>query len=155
MLTMAIGGLWHGANWTYVVWGVMHGSMLAVERYFKDRGWNVISNKYIQWILTFLFVSIAWVFFRSPNFHVATVWLEKIFFLNGGSYAWDVFLIPAKHKDRFYLMLAVALGVAFTAKNTWQIQFKPSFKNALILALLFVVCLSFMGEESPFLYFQF
>lgn len=154
LLTMAIGGLWHGANWTYVVWGVMHGLVLAVERFFKDRGWAVIPGKYPQWILTFLFVSVAWVFFRSPDFHVATVWLGKVFLLNE-TWQWDVMLIPARHKDRFFLMLAVGLGIAFFAKNTWEIKFKPSFLNAFILAFLFVLCLSYMGEESPFLYFQF
>ena len=154
LLTMAIGGLWHGANWTYVVWGVMHGLVLTVERFFKDRGWAVISGKYPPWILTFLFVSVAWVFFRSPDFHVATVWLGKVFLLNE-TWQWDVMLIPARNKDRFFLMLAVGLGIAFFAKNTWEIQFKPSFLNAFILAFLFVLCLSYMGEESPFLYFQF
>lgn len=154
MITMLLGGLWHGANWTYVVWGAMHGGLLAIERYCKDLGWNLIPNKYARWILTFLFVCVAWVFFRSPNFAVATLWLQKVFFLNG-DLQWDIMLIPAKHKDRFFAMLAVALGAAFFTANTWERKFKPSLLNALILAFLFVVCLSYMGEESPFLYFQF
>uniref|UniRef100_UPI00403DA58F MBOAT family O-acyltransferase n=1 Tax=Bdellovibrio bacteriovorus TaxID=959 RepID=UPI00403DA58F len=154
LLTMAIRGLWHGANWTYVVWGVLHGGVLAVERFFKDRGWDLLKFKSLKWALTFLFVCVAWVFFRAPNFHEANLWLQKVFFLNA-DISWDIILIPAKHKDRFIAALVVACGAAFFMRNTWEIQFKPRFRNALLLALLFVICLSYMGEESPFLYFQF
>ncbi|WP_413613313.1 MBOAT family O-acyltransferase [Bdellovibrio sp. HCB-110] len=154
LLTMAIGGLWHGANWTYVVWGVLHGGALAVERYFKDRDWDLFRFKYIKWVVTFLFVCLAWVFFRAPNFDVASIWLQKVFLMNP-DISWDIVLIPTRHKDRFFLALGVALIAAFSTKNTWERKFKPSFVNAFILALLFVLCLSYMGEESPFLYFQF
>ncbi|XGC82242.1 MBOAT family protein [Bdellovibrio bacteriovorus] len=154
LLTMAIGGLWHGANWTYLAWGVLHGGVLAGERFFKDRGWDVLRFKYLKWTLTFFVVCIAWVFFRAPDFHVANIWLQKIFLLNS-DISWDIVMIPMKHKDRFFAALVIALGIAFTAKNTWEREFKPSTKNALLLAFLFVICLSYMGEESPFLYFQF
>lgn len=154
LLTMAIGGLWHGANWTYVVWGVFHGGALAIERFFKDRGWNIIRSKYLAGFLTFVFVNIGWVFFRSPNFHIAGVWLQKAFMLNSDR-TWTLYHIALKHKDRFFIALGIAILAGFLAKNTWEFKFKPSLRNALILAFLFVVCLTYMGEESPFLYFQF
>jgi alginate O-acetyltransferase complex protein AlgI len=154
MLTMAIGGLWHGANWTYVVWGVFHGSLLAIERFFVDRGWDVLKNKYLKGAITFLLVNIAWVFFRSPDFAVAALWLKKAFLLAGDG-SMQIYHIPLNHKDRFFVALGVGLLLAFFAKNTWERQYKPSVAKALGLAFLLFVCLSFMGEESPFLYFQF
>lgn len=154
MLTMAIGGLWHGANWTYVVWGVFHGSMLAIERFFVDRGWDVLKNKYLKGVVTFVLVCVAWVFFRSPNFTVASLWLQKAFFLIGDR-SMEIYHIPTNHKDRFFIALGLGMILAFFTKNTWERQYKPSLLKALGLALLLFVCLSYMGEESPFLYFQF
>ncbi len=154
LLTMAIGGLWHGANWTYVVWGTLHGSVLVVERFFKNRGWDLLRFKFVKWAVTFLLVNIAWVFFRAHSVHEALLWLSKVFMV-GGDVSWDITYIATKHKDRFFAALAVALPIAVVAKNTWEIQFKSNVRNVLILALLFVICLTYMGEESPFLYFQF
>jgi alginate O-acetyltransferase complex protein AlgI len=154
ILTMTIGGLWHGANWTYAFWGLFHGGALAVERFFKNRGWDVFKNTQVKWLVTFFFVCIAWIFFRSPDFHIAGLWLQKIFFMNE-DISWKIFYIATKNKDRFFGALAFALITAFTTKNTWQRSYRPSFFHALILAILFVVCLTYMGDESPFLYFQF
>lgn len=153
-LTMAIGGLWHGANWTYVVWGAFHGGILAVERYFKDRGWNIVRSKYLSGLFTFFLVCIGWVFFRAPSVHHALFWLKKIFMLTG-DVNWDVAMIATKHKDRFFAALVIGTLIAFLGKNTWEREFKPTFWRAALLALMFVVCLMYMGEESPFLYFQF
>ncbi|MGZ3782020.1 MAG: MBOAT family O-acyltransferase [Pseudobdellovibrionaceae bacterium] len=153
LLTMAIGGLWHGANWTYVVWGVFHGGLLAIERFFKDRGWKVGSS-FLSYVFTFFFVCIGWVFFRAPSVDLAFTWLKKIFLLSE-TINWDIALIPAKHKDRFFAALIIGILVSFFAKNTWERKFTPTIWRAGVLALLLVVGLMFMGEESPFLYFQF
>lgn len=154
LLTMTIGGLWHGANWTYVVWGLLHGGGLALERLCKDQKKDFFKSSYIKWLVTFIFVSLTWIFFRSPNFSTAGLWLEKIFFLND-HFSWNIFYIATKFKDRFIAALIVAFLAALFLKNTWQIRFKPSWTNAALLALLFAICLTYMGDESPFLYFQF
>lgn len=153
LITMVLGGLWHGANWTYVVWGFLHGGVLAIERYFKDRNWKVIPG-FLHGPLTFAVVCLGWIFFRAPTIHDAGVWLSKVFFMNS-ELTWDLIHIPIKHKDRFFALLAIGLFAAFCTKNTWERNYKPGFWRALLLAVLFVVCLSYMGEESPFLYFQF
>ncbi|MEN0059737.1 MAG: MBOAT family protein, partial [Bdellovibrio sp.] len=127
---------------------------LALERVWKDLGWSFIPNKVVKGVLTFLLVNIGWVFFRSHDLSMAGLWLKKVFLLNS-QWTWDLSLIAIRNKDRFFLALAVALGAAFFAKNTWEIRMKPSVKNTFVLALLFLICLMYMGEESPFLYFQF
>lgn len=153
-LTMAIGGLWHGANWTYVVWGCFHGIALGLERLWKDLKFPTISNSAVKWVFTFLLVNIGWVFFRAPDIKTSLVWLKKVFVI-GGAGTWDLTYIAIRHKDRFFIALAIGIIMALSAKNTWQIKFKPSLFRAFLLALMFVICLTYMGEESPFLYFQF
>jgi hypothetical protein len=99
---MLLGGLWHGANWTFVVWGGLHGVGLAVhklwsERAPRDRRATWYSNV-AGWILTYLFVCLGWVFFRSSNFTNATVMLRKVVGLDRGGidyvYAPLLFIIP-------------------------------------------------------------
>ena len=79
MLTMVIGGLWHGAAWTFVVWGAIHGGVMAAERYLLDRREaaglpapaDTPGRRAMRWFVTFHVVCLAWVFFRAPTFDVA------------------------------------------------------------------------------------
>jgi len=78
MLTMLLGGLWHGAAWTFVVWGGIHGVGLAIERAV---GWHPTSTaaRWFGRVLTFHIVCFAWVFFRADSFHTAWQVLERLF----------------------------------------------------------------------------
>ena len=73
MVTMLLGGLWHGASWTFVVWGALHGLYLAVERAIRlDSPEDLGSvHRWVRRIVTFQMVCLAWVFFRSPTFVIA------------------------------------------------------------------------------------
>jgi alginate O-acetyltransferase complex protein AlgI len=81
VITMVLGGLWHGANWTFVIWGALHGVGLAVVRLWQQRTgtakpsgvWN-----YISIFATFHFVAFAWIFFRAPNLENAGAILSRI-----------------------------------------------------------------------------
>jgi alginate O-acetyltransferase complex protein AlgI len=84
MLTMLLGGLWHGANWTFVVWGGLHGLYLAVERWIRDR--TGIRGEPVRWInrlalglLTYALVNVTWVFFRAHTFGGAARILQGMF----------------------------------------------------------------------------
>ncbi len=153
-LTMMIGGLWHGGNWTYAIWGAFHGIILAIERLFKDQKLPSINNKYIQFALTFLLINIGWIFFRAPTFSVALLWIQKVFLMNS-HLSWDLRFVPDRYRSRFFVALGVASILVFYSKNIWQVKFRTNFWTAAGLALLFVLCLMFMSEDSPFLYFQF
>lgn len=153
-LTMAIGGLWHGANWTYVIWGAYHGAILILERFWKNLGLRGVGNRALSWVLTFLLINIGWVFFRAPSLKEAGEWLKKIFMMSP-SLTWDITFISLKHKDRFFIAVGVGLLLALFARNTWEISHKATWKRVVLLGILFVLCLTYMGEESPFLYFQF
>lgn len=154
LLTMAIGGLWHGANWTFVVWGVVHGLALAVERFCKDINLDILKNTYLKWVFTMLLVSVAWVFFRANSVSDAIVWLTKVFFWDG-EFDTDLGLMPNKFRDKFYVLCSVGVLAALFGKNTWEMSFAPKLKTAFVVSFLFVLCLMYMGEQSPFLYFQF
>jgi hypothetical protein len=76
MLTMVIGGLWHGSSWTFVVWGTIHGTALVVERFLRDRRDDLVlpeppatpARSFLHWLITFNVVCLAWVFFNSRTF---------------------------------------------------------------------------------------
>ncbi len=95
MTTMLLGGLWHGANWTFVAWGGLHGLYLCVERMWRERRKNSINaentvqnlEKYgiFYAFLTFMLVNITWVFFRAPSFGKAWTMLGSMFGLVSGS----------------------------------------------------------------------
>ena len=68
MLTMLLGGLWHGAAWTFVIWGGIHGTALSAERWARERfGGLPACRPGSAWFVTFNVVCLAWVFFRSPD----------------------------------------------------------------------------------------
>lgn len=92
MTTMVLGGLWHGAGWTFIIWGALHGAYLAI-----NHGWRALTanrlpshpllgavGKVAAWGLTFLAVVVGWVFFRASNVPTAVAMLEGMAGLNGG-----------------------------------------------------------------------
>ena len=81
MITFLIGGLWHGAGWTFVFWGFLHGAALVVNRWWQKQGWHM--HKFLAWFLTFNFVNIAWVFFRAASFADAFKVLQAMFGFSG------------------------------------------------------------------------
>lgn len=79
-ITFVIGGLWHGASWMFVIWGAMHGLALVVHRMWSSAGYRMY--KPLAWFVTFLYVHIAWVFFRSHSLTDAMTILTSMFNLN-------------------------------------------------------------------------
>jgi alginate O-acetyltransferase complex protein AlgI len=85
MITMVLGGLWHGASWTFVIWGALHGLYLIVHRQWSALGWALIRRlrqtlawRWIARLLLFHAVCLGWVFFRAPSFHIAFTVLHRL-----------------------------------------------------------------------------
>jgi alginate O-acetyltransferase complex protein AlgI len=167
MLTFLIGGLWHGAAWTFVVWGAMHGGALVLHRTWQSAGLRV--PVFIGWLLTFLFVNATWVFFRAESFADALRVLRGMAGLNGVVIG-DKFARTINHLQpvEFPTFLVIFALVAFCAPNSLQYtQFLPykgvatfsaNTRNAVFLALVFFLSiLTFVGDVVPseFLYFNF
>jgi alginate O-acetyltransferase complex protein AlgI len=85
-ITMLLGGLWHGASWTFVIWGLLHGIGLAVHKYWqhKNATWHLRVPPAVGWLVTYAFVCFCWIFFRAPNFSTASTLLRKLVFADAG-----------------------------------------------------------------------
>ncbi len=103
IITMVLGGLWHGAGWGFVIWGAMHGFGLAAERLLRRGARTAAGFPWLRWGITQAWVTAAWIFFRSPNFHSA----RHFFFLAlpGTRPGWQVLHPP------FAWMLLLALPI--------------------------------------------
>lgn len=154
-LTMLLGGLWHGAAWTYVIWGGVHGGMLSLERCFNwDKKSPTVFKHRMRVILTFFIVVIGWVIFRAENIELMMAWIHKLF-VPHGPLTYRHFV--ARTRDRFAIACILATWIAFTQPNSTEIDNNDrwsSFK-AICLSLLFFLSLLFLAKDSPFLYFQF
>lgn len=81
-IVMIVAGLWHGASWMFVIWGIMHGVGLVAHKYFYNLGLKNIKNtatiSFFSWLLTFSYVTLAWIFFRAQDMNTAIAILSQI-----------------------------------------------------------------------------
>ncbi|MDY7021042.1 MAG: MBOAT family protein [Cyanobacteriota bacterium] len=134
MMTMLLGGLWHGAGWTFVFWGGLHGFYLIVNHKWrtwrKSLGQDPKKDSWLQqrlgWMLTFLAVVIGWVFFRADSMETAFSILKGMIGLNGISSPDAV--ISYTFSSRLVLGLSILLIIAWFAPNTqqWLAQYNPA-----------------------------
>ena len=152
-LTMLLGGLWHGAAWTFFCWGAWHGLWLALERAHGKKPWFSRFPRPAQIFCTFVLVMLGWVFFRSPDFASAGRYFLGLAGVHG------LGPLPATTETPLlpWLVLLVAFAIAFFAPNSWQLSKRPTLPFAFTMGLLFVICISVLlaNASSPFLYFQF
>ena len=111
MLTMLLGGLWHGAAWRFVAWGGLHGGALAVERFWgaRDRPPAGPLRRALGTVLTFHFVCLGWVFFRAPGFDAALAVLGRI------ASGFPLAMLGAFQRGYPFILPLLALGVALHA----------------------------------------
>jgi alginate O-acetyltransferase complex protein AlgI len=156
MIVMLLGGLWHGASWNFVVWGGLHGLGLAIHKIYMDyiRKPNEKESflySFFSWLITFVFVCTAWVFFRSTDFTVSMTIIEKMYFLDGTEgmkwYATSLFIILPVLIISHFIGSRVGDYIHFRL-NTFKGLFVLFF---VLLGLLFLTAVS----SSPFIYFQF
>ena len=87
MVTFLLGGLWHGAGWSFVIWGLLHGLALVIQRIWKGTG--IAIPKLFCWFITFMFVNVTWVFFRAETLSDAFRILMSMVGLNFDKLKWD------------------------------------------------------------------
>jgi alginate O-acetyltransferase complex protein AlgI len=150
-LTMLLGGLWHGAYWTFLVWGAYHAVLLQLHHLLKRVPWiprNVVWAR----IGTFILVTVGWVFFRPPNFTVSMTLLGKMFDVPG-------LFTHATPQPGLIGIVALALAWAMLAPNAVELitvrKAEPRLSWAIVLGFLGAVCVLLLSETGPFLYFQF
>jgi alginate O-acetyltransferase complex protein AlgI len=156
MTVMLLGGLWHGAQWTFVAWGALHGIMLAGERMLGKKSWYAGLPGAVRVGLTFFILLLTWVFFRAENFTVAWRFLGTMFGgISGGptaSLTSALLLTPA---SLFFFILCGC--IVWLAPNSQRLLERLTFWKAAACLLLFAAALAVMFQQgySPFLYFQF
>lgn len=155
LLTMLLGGLWHGAAWTFVVWGGLHGLGLVVNHLWRSAGFAM--PVLLGRGLTFLFVALAWVFFRAESFEQALAVLTGMGNV-AGALTINPFLPHTLPMGRSLAMtVLLACAFAWLAPNSmyWAGRLRPTVPWIMVIGgLLFAVVVS-LGAESPFIYYQF
>ncbi len=166
-VSMLLIGLWHGAGWTFVFWGALHGVFLVINHQWRNLGISL--PKFVNWGLTFFCVVICWVFFRAESFHdgLAILWammdVENI-------------AIPAKYEgsvgflrdfgisfihweknfsNQFGFLLLAAILLTVQNPQQWIKRFKPTYLWLAGIASMFVYSIWKMNGYTDFLYFQF
>jgi alginate O-acetyltransferase complex protein AlgI len=124
-IVMLLGGLWHGASWNFVFWGGLHGFALAIHKLWLELDINIfpkkqrskifnLFTKLVSWLSTYLFVSFAWIFFRSQDFSTSKIIILKIFNYNSEGVVW------------FYSPLLFCLPLVILAHFVGMLIFKQS-----------------------------
>ena len=171
LIVFLLSGFWHGAGWTFVFWGLCHGLFSVVTRRF--RGFFDRLHPALNWILTFSFVNVMWVFFRADSFAAALRLLNRIARMNFGPIQSEIlncfklveinyFVTKTPIQSVYpYFQLAAFFIIAFFmilgARNAYEKAetFRPSFGKALTAAVLLVWCVFSFSGISTFLYFNF
>lgn len=156
LVVMLLGGFWHGASWTFIIWGAIHGSMLAFERLIgKNAAYRWLPGP-LRTAITFAIVCIAWVFFRAPSISIAVGYLRAMF--------GDASALSGQNLIRgdFYNPLGVgvfliAAALVWQAPRTWKFTQELTVERAWACMILLAISVVTMWSQTsnPFLYFQF
>ncbi|MBF0489370.1 MAG: MBOAT family protein [Candidatus Omnitrophica bacterium] len=149
-IVMLLGGLWHGADWKYVVWGAYHGGGLIIERYFKDHirfkecwGFNVLSI-----VGVFVFVSVGWLIFSLPHLNYFFIYIKALFMnvSKQSNYRW------------FCLILVYSIPVLlYHLRSLLDLQWTIAMRqwDWIVYSFLLFAIFTSSGSSSTFIYFQF
>ncbi|MFI5329589.1 MAG: MBOAT family O-acyltransferase [Desulfobaccales bacterium] len=169
MATFLLGGLWHGAGWTFLFWGFLHGLAMVVHRIW--RLFNRRMPRMLAWFLTFNFINICWVFFRAENWDEAIKVLRGMFFFNGTvlpnslqfkwlaslGFTFGPYLQQINGNDYTVLMIIASLLLCLYFRNSNQLSnnFEPKWQIALITAIMAFVAVINIDKTQIFLYYKF
>ena len=167
--TFLLGGIWHGAGWTFVFWGMLHGIALVVHRLWQKLGFKV--HRVLAWFITFNFINIAWIFFRALNFEAALKVLKGMFM---GS-----LVLPSELSNHASFLKEWGFTLGAWSKlygnetfiGTWfvaafivilflpnSMQWKKKFKTNyfyMVLTVCFFLSVFMLYRKSEFIYFNF
>jgi D-alanyl-lipoteichoic acid acyltransferase DltB (MBOAT superfamily) len=152
LLTMLIGGLWHGASWNFVIWGGLHGGVLAAERKFASHAPRSMFMRWLRRIAVFHAVCFAWIFFRTPNLRASfsmiaamTDWSRSRSYAPALLYL-AIFSLP---------LIAIDLYMERSAEEYPTQQAAFAWRLSAAVAALLIIAFGAAYEPAPFVYFQF
>ena len=167
VITMAICGLWHGAGWTFLVWGTLHGFAVALCAYWRRLRWPM--PRVFGWVLTFAFVSLSWVVFRAADLKASVRVYRSLFSVlpwtpliawwrtSGLELVRRPLAVWSPESDSGRLALLISVLLLFTSSYSFVIarRMKPTLATAALGAVLLTVCVLRFSSVSHFLYYFF
>jgi D-alanyl-lipoteichoic acid acyltransferase DltB (MBOAT superfamily) len=169
MITMLLGGLWHGASWLFVLWGGLHGGFLALERFLRERflqrrrflrqrgrkraveDRSGLVNS-VVWLATLGLLCLTWVFFRSTDFSAAASLLNAMFARQEGT------LLSGQEIRQALVVMVPLLGIQRYLRGSHiraaLVRWPWPLRSLALVVLLIALCLS-PGDDRAFIYFQF
>jgi D-alanyl-lipoteichoic acid acyltransferase DltB (MBOAT superfamily) len=159
LATFVIGGLWHGAGWTFVFWGFLHGVALIIHRAWSNLGFKMWT--WLAWFITFNFVNIAWVFFRAKEWDDALKVLGAMFGISNielieiqkikhlfPSIGMDSYILPM-------IILGFVITLIFKNSSNYLNTFYATRRNLFFITFIFIFAVLNLSKVSEFLYFNF
>lgn len=176
LATFMLGGLWHGASWMFIIWGALHGGALIIHRWWKEREYSM--PKSIAWFVTFLFVNVAWVFFRAHSIedakrilygmgNISSLYAIAIEQTPTAMIAWSGTLgdalahyLPVGIVEHFLCVLLITTGFVITPfKNAYEMTVAKGYYavKAIWMTILFIIAINATTQSTStvFLYFNF
>jgi alginate O-acetyltransferase complex protein AlgI len=145
-------GLWHGASWTFVLWGGIHGTALSAERFARERFPGFRLPAWVAWLVTFNVVCVAWVFFRAPDLHTAFAVLGGLG-LGGPS---PLVTLP------LVFLVVVSVAIQALPREWWRdaeawLVARPVAVQGIAVGAVIVAADAAVGQQgvAPFIYYQF
>lgn len=161
--TMLLGGLWHGSNWTFVIWGGLHGVYLIVHKLmlkdkkpstgYKHEGIGPFTVYAFKVFATFMLVLFTWLFFRAASLDQALAVLSSFAHWESGEFSLRLLSIGTS-----FMLLTILLDVweYRTGKHTYLLQVQPAIRQGIMVSMAVVTLLYlFQAKPLPFVYFQF
>lgn len=170
LIVFVVSGIWHGAGFTFILWGMMHGIAMVLYKAFSKYFDKIPAA--LRWIFTFLFINISWVYFRAPSINEANTMISKLF--DGGmtlnfeitetllniipiSVVSNLFEFSGNLPIIMLLLIAAMIGVCLFAKNVYErtTMLKANLYNFCTTVFLFIWSILSLSGVSTFLYFNF
>lgn len=151
MITFLVSGFWHGAGWTFVVWGLLNGLFVVIAHIMKKA--NIMLNLYLAWFLMFFGLMVTRILFVSDGFEQAWFMILNLFNINNLRFDNLIYIDPILQS----IYLIVALYVCLGFKNSLEIaeKFETNIKYGIYTIVLFTLSLFTFSNAKVFLYFQF
>lgn len=161
-------GIWHGAGWNFIIWGMLHGICILIHRIWKNSGRKM--NKFVGWFITMNLVNIFWVFFRATNMTDAVKVIKGMFDINNlylpiklkgllplNFFKYGEYNISIMNVGIQILIIFILLTIVFIQKNSYERlkKFKEKNLNMIITSLFLFISLIYLNKNSEFLYFNF
>ena len=171
MLTFILGGIWHGAGWTFIFWGFLHGLALIIHRIWKSLNINI--HFFLAWFITFNFINFSWVFFRAKEWDDAIKVLQGMLGFNGivlpislenklstlSNYniSFGEWLVNIGGNISTLIWIILTMSILLFTKNSIELlkEFQFNYKTLLWSGIAFIVSLLSFNKVSEFLYFNF